>query len=121
MSTSFGIQAAVLLHLATTVVPDIPVVWVDTGYLPRETYLYADELTQTLGINLKIVSNPSWTPARMEALHGKLWEEDKSESHKLYGDLRKVVPMNMGLNAPIQIQRCFCLVFARRRQRRAPI
>jgi len=97
MSTSFGIQAAVLLHLATTVIPDIPVVWVDTGYLPRETYLYAEEVTQTLGINLQIISNPAWTPARMEALHGKLWEDDTADAHKLYGDMRKVVPMNAGI------------------------
>ncbi|NEQ92348.1 MAG: phosphoadenosine phosphosulfate reductase family protein, partial [Okeania sp. SIO2G4] len=41
MSTSFGIQAAVMLHLATTVVPNIPVIWVDTGYLPGETYRFA--------------------------------------------------------------------------------
>ena len=37
LSTSFGIQAALMLHLATQVVPDLPVVWVDTGYLPSET------------------------------------------------------------------------------------
>jgi phosphoadenosine phosphosulfate reductase len=37
MSTSFGIQSAALLHLATRVKPNLPVVWVDTGYLPAET------------------------------------------------------------------------------------
>ena len=47
MSTSFGIQAAVMLHLVTEVVPDIPVIWVDTGYLPAETYRFAEELTRT--------------------------------------------------------------------------
>jgi phosphoadenosine phosphosulfate reductase len=36
MSTSFGIQSAVMLHLVTQVVPDVPVIWVDTGYLPVE-------------------------------------------------------------------------------------
>ena len=32
MSTSFGIQSAVMLHLVTQVIPDIPVIWIDTGY-----------------------------------------------------------------------------------------
>ncbi len=36
-----GAQAAVMLHLATQVRPDIPVVFVDTGYLFPETYEFA--------------------------------------------------------------------------------
>ena len=44
MSTSFGIQAAVMLHLVTRIVPKIPVIWVDTGYLPSETYKFAENL-----------------------------------------------------------------------------
>jgi len=99
MSTSFGIQSAVLLHLATRVKPDIPVVWVDTGYLPKETYEYAEVLRETLNLNLRIASNQQWSPARMEALHGKLWENEDAESHSLYGKIRKVEPMAAGLAA----------------------
>mmetsp|Transcript_10283 Transcript_10283/g.18120 ORF Transcript_10283/g.18120 Transcript_10283/m.18120 type:complete len:516 (-) Transcript_10283:84-1631(-) len=99
MSTSFGIQSAVLLHLATQVKPDIPVVWVDTGYLPTETYQYAQELTDTLQLNLHVASNPTWTPARMEAIHGKLWEKDEADAHALYGRMRKAEPLQAGLNA----------------------
>lgn len=99
MSTSFGIQSAVLLHLATTVFPKIPVVWVDTGYLPAETYRYAEELTDTLGLNLQVASNSRWTPARMEALHGKLWESEDPEAHGLYGRMRKVEPLHNELAA----------------------
>ena len=31
VSTSFGIQSAVTLQLATRVLPEVPVIWVDTG------------------------------------------------------------------------------------------
>ena len=31
LSTSFGIQSAVLLHLATRIYPQIPVLFIDTG------------------------------------------------------------------------------------------
>ena len=48
LSTSFGAQSAVMLHLATRIVPDIPVVFIDTGYLFPETYLFADLLTARL-------------------------------------------------------------------------
>jgi thiol-disulfide isomerase/thioredoxin len=32
LSTSFGIHSAAMLHLVTRVVPDVPVIWVDTGF-----------------------------------------------------------------------------------------
>lgn len=96
MSTSFGIQAAVVLHLATSVFPDIPVIWVDTGYLPAETYKFADQLTQRLQLNLKVYQSPL-SPARMEALHGKLWEQNDVEAFNRYNQIRKVEPMQRAL------------------------
>ncbi len=42
MTTSFGIQAAVMLHLVTGIVPDIRVVFIYTGYLFPETYRFAE-------------------------------------------------------------------------------
>ena len=96
MSTSFGIQAAVMLHLVTSVVPDIPVIWVDTGYLPAETYKFAEELTQKLQLNLKVYQSPL-SPARMEALEGKLWEHNDVEAFNRYDYIRKVEPMQRAL------------------------
>mmetsp|Transcript_14409 Transcript_14409/g.16361 ORF Transcript_14409/g.16361 Transcript_14409/m.16361 type:complete len:416 (-) Transcript_14409:1030-2277(-) len=99
MSTSFGIQSAILLHMATQVYPDIPVVWVDTGYLPKETYQYAEVLKDVLNLNLIVSSNTEWSPARMEAIYGKLWENEDAESHRLYGQMRKAEPLQKGLNS----------------------
>ncbi|MEM1255850.1 MAG: phosphoadenylyl-sulfate reductase [Cyanobacteria bacterium P01_H01_bin.21] len=96
MSTSFGIQSAVMLHLVTQVVPDIPVIWVDTGYLPAETYRFADELTQRLKLNLKTYQSPI-SPARMEALHGRLWDQDNVGALNRYDYIRKVEPMQRAL------------------------
>lgn len=96
MSTSFGIQSAVMLHLVTQVVPNIPVIWIDTGYLPAETYRFADELTQRLALNLKVYQSPI-SPARMEALHGRLWEQDTTEALNHYDQIRKVEPMQRAL------------------------
>jgi len=96
MSTSFGIQAAVMLHLVTKVKPKIPVIWVDTGYLPAETYKFAKNLTKRLKLNLKIYQSP-FSPARMEALFGKLWEQDDVESLNRYDQIRKVEPMQRAL------------------------
>ena len=96
MSTSFGIQAAVMLHLVTKVRPNIPVIWVDTGYLPAETYKFAERLTQRLELNLKVYQS-SVSPARMEALYGKLWEQNDVDALNRYDRIRKVEPMQRAL------------------------
>ncbi|HSY53962.1 MAG TPA: phosphoadenosine phosphosulfate reductase family protein, partial [Opitutaceae bacterium] len=74
LSTSFGIQSAVMLHLVTRIAPQIPVIFIDTGYLFPETYRFARELTERLQLNLKKFT-PAMTAAEQEALHGKLWEQ----------------------------------------------
>ncbi len=96
MSTSFGIQSAVMLHLVTSVVPDIPIIWIDTGYLPAETYRFARDLTKRLSLNLQVYQSPL-SPARMEALYGKLWEQSSIEALNRYDTLRKVEPMQRAL------------------------
>lgn len=92
MSTSFGVQSAVMLHMATTVWPEIPVIFVDTGYLFPETYRFADQLTTRLNLNLKVY-NPLMTASRQEALFGKRWTMglEKLEEYNLQN---KVEPMN---------------------------
>ncbi|KAF0743979.1 hypothetical protein Ae201684P_003767 [Aphanomyces euteiches] len=97
LSSSFGIQSAVMLHLVTQVDPKVPVVWVDTGYLPPETYTFAADLTKKFGLNLHIAQS-KMSPAHMEAIHGKLWEQPAPDAHRLYGQLRKVEPMERTLS-----------------------
>jgi phosphoadenosine phosphosulfate reductase len=96
MSTSFGIQSAVMLHLVTQIIPEIPVIWIDTGYLPKETYIFAEELTKRLNLNLKVYQS-LLSPARMEALYGKLWLSNEVEALNQYDYIRKVEPMQRAL------------------------
>jgi phosphoadenosine phosphosulfate reductase len=96
MSTSFGIQAAVMLHLVSSVVPNIPIIWIDTGYLPVETYKFAEELIERLKLNIKIYQSPM-SSGRMEALHGRLWAEKDVDALNRYNEIRKVEPMQRAL------------------------
>ncbi|KAF0094061.1 MAG: phosphoadenosine phosphosulfate reductase [Puniceicoccaceae bacterium 5H] len=95
LSTSFGIQSAVMLHLISQHAPQTPVIFIDTGYLFPETYRYADRLTELLDLNLKVYQ-PQMTPARQEALFGKRWEQGKQGLQE-YGLMNKVEPMNRAL------------------------
>ena len=80
---------------ASQVVPGIPVVRVDTGYLPAETYRFAAELTERLARNIH-ATEAKLSPARMEALYGRLWE-GSSEDLETYHRLRKVEPLERAL------------------------
>ncbi len=96
LSTSFGMQSAVMLHLATSVVPDIPVIFIDTGFHFLDTYKFADALKDRLKLNLKVYqahASPAWTLAR----HGKLWEKGVDGLNQL-DRIHKVEPMARGLN-----------------------
>ena len=95
LTTSFGAQSAVSLHLVTQQWPEIPVVLVDTGYLFPETYRFADELTARFKLNLKIYRAPL-SPAWQEARFGKLWEQGV-EGIERYNQMNKVEPMQRAI------------------------
>ena len=95
LTSSFGAQAAVLLHMATRQWPDIPIVLLDTQYLFPETYKFVDELTKRLGLNLKVYQaaiSREWQEARW----GKLWEQGV-EGITRFNAVNKVEPMGRAL------------------------
>jgi phosphoadenosine phosphosulfate reductase len=96
LSSSFGAQAAVSLHLVTRLAPGIPVVVIDTGYLFPETYQFIDELSARLSLNLRVHRAPL-TPGWLEAREGRLWEQG-SEGIERFSRLTKVEPMQHALS-----------------------
>jgi phosphoadenosine phosphosulfate reductase len=95
LSSSFGAQSAVSLHLLTQRLPEMPVVVVDTGYLFPETYRFIDELTERLSLNLHVV-RPHLSPAWLQARYGELWNQGR-EGLDRYNRLAKVEPMQRAL------------------------
>jgi len=95
LTSSFGIQAAVLLHLVTRQRADIPVVFIDTGYLFPETYQFVDALSDRLNLNLKVYRNPQ-SPAWQEARYGKRWQQGLA-GIEIYNRENKVEPMERAL------------------------
>ncbi|MFM2157716.1 MAG: hypothetical protein RLZZ124_190, partial [Cyanobacteriota bacterium] len=71
-------------------------IWVDTGYLPPETYTYAEALIERLGLRVH-VAQARMSPARMEALHGRLWETGRVEDLETYHRIRKVEPLDRAM------------------------
>jgi phosphoadenosine phosphosulfate reductase len=96
VSSSFGAQSAVMLHLVNQVAPGIPVILTDTGYLFPETYQFIDLLSEKLALNLQVYRAPI-SPSWQEAKYGKLWEQGLTGIEK-YNQLNKVRPMKQGLD-----------------------
>ena len=70
LTTSFGIQSSVLLHMIKSIQinnAEPKIIWVDTGYLPKETYQYAEQLINQFQLEV-IVAQSNISPARMEAI-----------------------------------------------------
>ncbi len=96
LSSSFGAQSAVMLHLVTRILPDIPVVLVDTGYLFPETYRFADDLRDRLALNLHVY-RPELSAAWQEARFGRRWEQGL-EGIEAHNRDNKLEPMMRALD-----------------------
>jgi phosphoadenosine phosphosulfate reductase len=55
MSSSFQMQSLPLLHIISQVAPQLPVIFLDTGYHFPETLVFRDWLVREWGLNLKTV------------------------------------------------------------------
>lgn len=100
LTSSFGAQAAVMLHMLASARADIPVVVVDTGYLFPETYEFIDTLTERLQLNLQVY-RADMSPAHQEARFGKRWEQGL-EGIEAYNLQNKVEPMRRAM-AELQV------------------
>jgi phosphoadenosine phosphosulfate reductase len=95
VSSSFGAQSAVMLHMVSVHAPGTPVIFVDTGYLFPETYRFARDLGERFDLDIRVYA-PRLTAAHQEALYGRLWEQGE-EGVAQYLRLNKVEPMQRAL------------------------
>ena len=70
--TRFGARSSILLHLAVSVKPDIPIVWIDPGNLTEETYSHAHKLQKLLRLNLHVFQ-PTMIIAEGKKVRLKCW------------------------------------------------
>jgi phosphoadenosine phosphosulfate reductase len=96
VSTNFRPYEAVVLHLATQVQPDIPVLWVDHGYNRPATYLHAEELKKLLKLNIKAYL-PKITVAHREAVYGPVPTTDDEAGLKQFSAQMKLEPFQRGM------------------------
>ena len=91
--SSFGIEAAVLLHLVAAIDRAIPVMFIDTGKLFAETLSYRDALVARLGLVDVRSIVPTAAALRERDSAGDLWRRDTDACC----NLRKVEPLSDAL------------------------
>jgi phosphoadenosine phosphosulfate reductase len=92
VTSSFQTECMVLVHLVTRQRPDIPVLFLDTGYHFAETYAYRDRMAAQFNLNM-VNLQPRMTVAQQEGQFGILYE---SAPDRCCG-IRKVEPLFAGL------------------------
>ena len=78
LTTNFGPHEAAILHMVTRIRPDIPVVWIDSGYSTDATYRFASQLINQLDLNIRIY-HPEFSRAYRSAVMGGVPEVDTPE------------------------------------------
>lgn len=91
ITTNFGPFSPVLLHMVTQIRPDIPVLWIDSGYATPATYQFAEEVTGLLKLNLKVY-HPLRSRAQREALDGPAPDLSDAAGHKAFTQEVKLEP-----------------------------
>jgi phosphoadenosine phosphosulfate reductase len=92
--SSFGAEAAVLLHMVATINPDTPVLFLNTGKLFGETLRYRDLLVSQLKLTNIRTLTPNEAQIAAADSDGMLWSHDAG----LCCQIRKVEPLQRALN-----------------------
>lgn len=87
--SSFGAEAAVLLHMAAEIDRNLPVLFIDTGKLFGETLRYRDKLVSQLGLANLQVLRPAAAEVAASDPDGVLWHGDPDSCCAI----RKVAPL----------------------------
>ncbi len=95
-TTSFGPRSAVILHLISEHLPGLPVVWVDSGYNMRDTYVVAEQLIRRLDLDMRVYV-PGVTTERLNVMMGGIPTLDEPDKHAEFTRLVKLEPFERAL------------------------
>lgn len=71
LTTNFRPYEVAILHLCTKLMPKLKIVWCDSGYNTKATYLYAEKIISELSLNIKLFT-PLHTSAFRDAVMGEM-------------------------------------------------
>jgi len=95
VTTNFGPQEAVLLHMVNQITLGTEVLWIDSGYNKPETYKFADKVTKKLDLNLTVFT-PVVSAARRNAIMNGIPNID-DHAHSEFSEQFKLEPFKRAM------------------------
>tara|TARA_B110000027_G_scaffold131190_1_gene155069 strand:- start:185 stop:2176 length:1992 start_codon:yes stop_codon:yes gene_type:complete len=95
VTTNFGPQEAVLLHMVKQVAANTQVLWIDSGYNMPQTYAFAEQMIKQLKLNL-VVRTPAVSAARRDAVMGGIPNIDDA-AHAEFTQQFKLAPFKRAM------------------------
>jgi len=96
VTTNFRPYEVAILHAVSQVKKDIPVIWCDTGYNTPNTYKHAEELIDSLQLQIDLYV-PKQTTAHRDAVLGIPQIDDPK--HALFTEQVKLEPFKRAMDA----------------------
>jgi phosphoadenosine phosphosulfate reductase len=96
-ASSLGAEDQVLTHLLSRLAPEVPIITLDTGRLPQETYDLIDETRRRLGVEIEVLFPHAASVEAMVRTHGVNLFYESVEKRKACCFARKVEPLKRKL------------------------
>ena len=97
VTTNFGPNSSVLLHMLTQAKPDISVLWIDSGLNKPETYQHAERTIEDLNLNVSVFT-PKVTAARLATVFGGI-PTVQDEKHAEFTEQFKLEPFERAVRS----------------------
>ena len=93
IASAFQAEGTAVIHMATAIRPDVPILFLETGFQFAETLAFKEQLTDQLGLNVVDLYGEYTVARQSEELGERLYERDPERCC----DLNKVQPMFQAL------------------------
>jgi phosphoadenosine phosphosulfate reductase len=89
LASAFQAEGTCVMHMATEIRPDVPVLFLETGFHFAETLAFKAKLTERLGLNVRDLVGPYSVESQAATFGPRLYERDADRCC----EINKVQPM----------------------------
>ncbi len=93
IASAFQREGTAIIHMAVQAKPEVPILFLETGFHFAETLAFKEQLTEAFGLNVVELTGEHTVDSQAEAHGPRLYERDPN----LCCDLNKVRPFNRAL------------------------
>jgi phosphoadenosine phosphosulfate reductase len=93
IASAFQVEGTCLIHMATRIRSDVPILFLQTGFHFAETLAFKERLTELLGLNVVDLTGDHTVQSQTETFGPRLYERDP----KRCCELNKVIPFDRAL------------------------